>query len=461
LHRFLFAPCLRLLRFESNHNRDLATLDRLFPIGPPLYLLGLPRIKASAGSGGWLQTMNMLADAAVHNGPKTPPVATWQIITCEYPSQIGGVSEYTRQLAEGLAAAGDSVEVWCPAAERRPDSNGIGVHQELGRFGIGDLLRTGRKLNTFRGPRRLLVQWVPHGFGYRSMNLPFCCWLWTRSRLRRDRVEIMFHEAYLPFRRGAWRQNIVAAVHRIMTAILLQAADEVWIAIPAWKSCLEPFTLGRKLDFQWLPVPSNVPTACDPAEVADIRTRYLCTRRFLLGHFGTHAASVTDLLQPAISSLLNERSDTSLLLIGVDSREFRDSLALCFKSLAHRIHATGPISLDDVSKHVAACDLLIQPFPDGITTRRGSAMAALAHGKPLVTTHGASTEEFWAGSGAVVLTPAGDAQALVQATLGLLADSERRNLTGQRARQLYEAEFDVARLVSRLRGEAQVHTCGQ
>ena len=31
-------------------------------------------------------------------------------------------------------------------------------------------------------PRRLFVQWVPHGFGYKSLNMPFCLWVWRRAR---------------------------------------------------------------------------------------------------------------------------------------------------------------------------------------------------------------------------------------------------------------------------------------
>ena len=38
----------------------------------------------------------------------------WHLITCEYPPRTGGVSDYTRLVAEGLSEAGDEVHVWCP-----------------------------------------------------------------------------------------------------------------------------------------------------------------------------------------------------------------------------------------------------------------------------------------------------------------------------------------------------------
>ena len=48
------------------------------------------------------------------------------------------------------------------------------------------------------------MQWVPHGFGYRSMNLGFCLWLRPRARSG-DQVELMVHEPYLEF---SWRCSV-------------------------------------------------------------------------------------------------------------------------------------------------------------------------------------------------------------------------------------------------------------
>ena len=59
-------------------------------------------------------------------------------------------------------------------------------------------------------------------------------------------------------------------------------------------------------------------------------------------------------------------------------------------------HATGTLSPRALAEHVEACDLLVQPYPDGISSRRTSAMAGLALGVPVVTTTGHLTESLWA-----------------------------------------------------------------
>src|SRR5919112_1432913 len=95
----------------------------------------------------------------------------WHIITSEYPPASGGVSDYTRLVAAGLAASGDQVHVWCPPGEGAGvETPGVSVHGVLGGMSPSDLRRVGRELDGFKGPRRLLVQWVPHGYGYRAMN---------------------------------------------------------------------------------------------------------------------------------------------------------------------------------------------------------------------------------------------------------------------------------------------------
>ena len=56
-------------------------------------------------------------------GPRTgTPNSRWAVLTGEYPPQPGGVSDYTRLVAEGLAAVGDEVAVYAPPQGLGPDS---------------------------------------------------------------------------------------------------------------------------------------------------------------------------------------------------------------------------------------------------------------------------------------------------------------------------------------------------
>jgi len=79
----------------------------------------------------------------------------WAIVTGEYPPQLGGVSDYTRLVADALVAAGDEVHIWAPALdsagqlETVTHERGITVHRlpdHFGRHGIAALDKGLRQL---------------------------------------------------------------------------------------------------------------------------------------------------------------------------------------------------------------------------------------------------------------------------------------------------------------------------
>ncbi len=374
----------------------------------------------------------------------------WHVITGEYPPQVGGVADYTSLVVAGLAAEGDEVHVWCPPHAGTPaQPDGVTVHHELGAMRPQDLCAIGQHLDRFPAPRRILVQWVPHGFGYRSMNLPFCLWLWNRAR-HGDRVEIMAHEPFLPFRKGALRQNVAALVHRLMTLVLLRKADRVWMSIPEWENFWRPYALGRPIPFRWLPIPSTIPRFDNPSRVRALRKRYVGEDGFLIGHFGTYGSSITSILEPVLVALAGDPGRT-LLLMGQGSGAYREALIGRHPDLRSLVQEAGSLNAEELSCHVAACDLLFQPYPDGVSSRRTSCMLALSHGKTVLTNLGGLSENFWQGSGAVVLAPTADARTFVGLLREVVSDQERRDSIGRFAAKLYQDRFDISHTVVALR----------
>lgn len=370
----------------------------------------------------------------------------WHIVTSEYPPDVGGVSDYTRQVAEGLARAGEEVHVWCP---RPADAHaGVHIHPELGSIRPSDLRRIDTQLDSYPAPRRLLVQWVPHGFGYHSMNIGFCLWLSRRSWAG-DIVELMVHEAYSDFKLGPLRHVAMACVQRFMTMVLLQTASRVWIATPAWERRLRAYAFGRQIAITWLPVPGCV--SPEGGAASDIVRREYAAGVPLIGHFGSFGKDVTMLLEERLPSIMRHPLRPVLLLLGSGSLAYRDRLCERHPEWAGRVHAAGYVPAQQLSDHIAACDLFAQPYPDGITSRRTTAMACLSQGRPVVTTAGPSTEPLWAESGAVALAGAADRVGFVTAVERLLEDPRQRASLGARGKELYLRSFDVGHIVESLR----------
>jgi glycosyltransferase involved in cell wall biosynthesis len=381
----------------------------------------------------------------------------WQILTGEYPPQSGGVSDYTRLVARGLVAAGDSVVVWAPpvngnGAASTVDSqrdDAITVRRLPDRFGPRSLRVLSAGLNRIRTPHRLLVQYVPQAFGWKAANLPFCLWLASR---RRDSVWVMFHEVAYPFEAGAGvRRNALAVLNRMMAAAVARVAERAFISIPAWHTGVDAVTPAGT-PVIWLPVPSGIPVVNDQQRVAAIRTGF-ADGHPVVGHFGTYGARITPLLDEAVSLIL-KKSDCRVFLLGQGSEAARESMMNRDQDAARRVVASGTLPAEALSAYISACDVMLQPYPDGISTRRTSAMVALAHGVPLVTTKGALTETIWEESEAAIMTPAGPAEALADAAVALLRDPSRCAALARRARALYDEQFDVRHTIAALRSSA-------
>ena len=392
--------------------------------------------------------MTIALDPSDVVGPSPRHTTTaWHIITGEYPPAGGGVADYTQLVARRLAASGDAVTVWTPS-EGAAKESGVTVRALPDRYGLASLRVLSREIEPGTATR-ILVQYVPHAFGWRGGNFPFGLWLRLR---RRDRPWVMFHEVAYPFDKNApFKLRMVAVVNRMMARLVSRAAHRVFISIPAWRTEIQALASGDT-SIEWLPVPSTLPVVDDPEGTNAVKRRY-APNRPLVGSFGTFSDEILELLRDCLPLLLAS-SDARVLLLGRNSNQTADKIRAACPEVAGRVFATGPLTSEHLSIHIRACDVMLQPYPDGVSTRRTTAMAALAHERALVTTAGSLTEAFWALDHAAVLIPAGDAMRIADAVVSLLNDTSRQAALGARALALYRGRFDMAHTIKALRRPA-------
>lgn len=369
----------------------------------------------------------------------------FHLVTGEYPPQVGGVGDYTAKLATALAGRGCPVHVWSPAA-RDAAGGGVIVHGLPDRFGTAS--RRTLEAGFASLPCRVLIQYVPNAFGSRGANLPFCQWV-SRLRGRGVDVRVMFHEPYFYFTATRPQANLLAIAQRAMAALLLRGGTLAYVSTASWIPYLRPYAPSST---SWTVLP--IPATADGDAPAGAIERWRQTVRgpMLVGHFGTYGDHVVRELEPALTSLLSAEARVRALLVGRNSDGFADRLAHRRPDLNGRVHAAGALPEPDVVAALKACAVLVQPYPDGVTTRRTSVMAGLAAGVATVTTAGRLTEDVWGETGAAALAPASDTRAIRDAVLGLLDDEPRRQRQAAAGRRVYDERFAIDRSVDLLLG---------
>ena len=320
-----------------------------------------------------------------------PPVL-WCFITPEYPPTVGGVADYVRLVATHMVQAGQQVTVLAPSRGEPPRDAGLTVEPVLGKFGLIGFWCGSKVLDSLPRPRRLFLQWVPHGFGFKSMNLLLVLWVWWRVVIRRDQLWIMAHEPFFRFEKSL-KQCVAAGIHRIMVWVLLACADQIFAGNRLWVTLLS-YWAPKDKPINWLPVPSTVPIVFKDDIVKRIKSKF-SPEGILVGSFGTYGSNTSSLLASYFERLLDNRGSVSALFIGKNSEKFADSFLNKKPQFAGRVFSTGSLDHNDLSNHLKACDFFVQLNEEGLSTRNTTLMAILSMGKTGVGNFGAVTDLEW------------------------------------------------------------------
>lgn len=379
---------------------------------------------------------------------------TWCILCGEYPPKLGGVGDYSSLVAEGLLKRQQSVFVFTPQSTRTSTSTiaydaqyptnqqaSISVDWLNDGFTLRGLRELGVKLNMIPDQRVLLIQYTPQSFGYKSLNLFFAFWIVWRSWMYRDDIRIMFHEFAFPFKIFPLKHCLLAIVHRCMGWLLLRVANKVYVSTVAWVKLVRTYG-PRSIQPIWAPVPSNVP------EVARVVNPQKNSHSILLGHFGTYGSLVLSLLDPIIEQLLLEEECIELLLIG-NGGQYRTQLLEKYPAWETRVTTTGELEIEKIGFEIAQCKAMIQPYGDGINSRRGSAMAALCNHVPVITNRSFHTDEIWNDSN-VCFAISDDIEATIKGILDFISSQDRCESVAAKGYELYQTYFAIERTIEKL-----------
>lgn len=385
------------------------------------------------------------------------------LITGEFPPMQGGVGAFTDRLAQAMAAEGHQVHV-ITHRKARPDRR-VGGLRELARLrepleqewgllhpvgqrwgwrDVGQIAQVAlrHELDVIN------IQYQAAAYNMRSPAINLAPW-----RLRGLATTVVtFHDLRVPYlfpKAGSLRNYVVRlAARKAQGAIVTNAEDEA--TVTGWG--MAPAAVRR------IPIGSNILVhEVGDGEIRVARRRIgVADDAFLLGYFGfLNASKGADSLVQALSSL---DDSVHLMLMGGrtgssdadNNRRFVEYVEALAEEggVLQRLHWTGYLPDRDLSVLFCAADTIVLPYRDGVSLRRGTLMAALAHGRPIISTEPVRPIAELEHGRNIYLVPRDNIDALVRAITSLKRDAKARAKLASGAQTL-SATFSWKGIASR------------
>jgi glycosyltransferase involved in cell wall biosynthesis len=294
---------------------------------------------------------------------------------------------------------------------------------------------TWREAKNWRG-RWILLQYTALGWSQRGFPIGAVIIIWI-ARHRGAKCAIVFHDAVsytgprwidrLRHRVQVWvmRKLYRLASHSIMTVPIENVS---WLPRPAAKA-------------EFIPIATNLSGTF--IKVTDTKSVRNSTARKTVAIFGVTGSPQ---LQPETEFIAQIASKTAgkvgalkLLVVGRNAQESESPLRAALTGSNVELEIHGVLPAEEVERRLSEADALLF-VRGGISSRRGSALAGIACGLPVIAFQGPETGPPITEAG-VLLSPEGDLTALANNLARVLSDDALRSDLCKRSLEAREKYF--------------------
>lgn len=307
-------------------------------------------------------------------------------ITGEYPPMQGGVGAFTQELGHALIDLGHEVFVFTDhRAKQAQKDDPVHVTADAHSWGWGTISRI-RRWAQAQQLDVINIQYQAAAYNMAAFIhvLPM--------RIDTARVVTTFHDLLVPYlfpKAGPLRYQAVLTLARSSDGVIVtNRGDEQRLSSEKSIASL-----------RHIPIGSNITPNIPPDYNRSVWRAALgfSDQEIIVGYFGfLNASKGIETLLQAVRIARNNGLPVKLLMIGGRTGTSDPANILYAKEvdkmveklgLLDHIRWTGFVDSTAVSGHLMAADMVALPFRDGVSLRRGSLMAALAHGCAIITTH--------------------------------------------------------------------------
>lgn len=337
------------------------------------------------------------------------------VLVARSEREADGIRDYSAQLAGELRHVGVEAELF----ERRPAGGWAAINGATWQAENADTA---------------ILQYNPFWYGRRGFAPGL---VRDVARLRRSargpRVAMMVHETYVDMKSARWA--LMGAWQRAQLGALRAVTDMQFCSIESWVERLR--RLPGRSPVHHLPVPSNFP---DRRAQAPLGREQLgvAPSEFVVSCFALrHPGRLVEHVAAATRAIAASGRRVSVVNLGPGRRSAESW------GPGVTLHSPGYLPGETLSLLLAASELFLAPYADGVSTRRTTVMSALQHAVPVLGTEGHLTDRvIREAHGALRLVPISDRDGFATAATELAGDAGARRALGEAGRRLYERSFD-------------------
>ena len=360
-------------------------------------------------------------------------------LTPGYPPDRGGVSDHSQAMVNELRALGHDVLVCSNPHER----------------GFRHL---NTELSAFQ-PDVVVVAYVPLGFAPRTGGLSpeFTFWCARLATRFRASTVLLAHEVNVPpdyhWRRRELKLTLLGLAQIAQFEVLARVFDCVVFShqgsLDIWKKRLP----GRRLHA--VRICSSVKPVASEDPTAELKAAgYFVPAKTILFFGSGHDSVLFDYVEAAFVEVSKIEPRAQLVIIGMDAtalRRRRPTLA----DFAPSVQTLGFVPEREVSLWLQASELVLAPLVEGVNARKTTVMAALQHGRAVVTTNGIYTRGDIPWADICALAPM-DRAAFAAMAVACFQDATWRAKLGLSAQADYDANAAARVTAAQLVSYAQI-----
>jgi len=342
------------------------------------------------------------------------------LIAPSFPPELCGVGDHTARMGRELSRLGARVDLLI--AQPGPTYPGHELDSAVRLQRPDALVRTALQLVRRLQPDLVLLQYAP--FTYSRWGLePLMVRL--LSCLRSQVPVVLFvHELFAEWTGGP-KARLLSALQALQFATVCRMAAGA-VVTSEERLGLARLALGSRRPVSLVPVGTNLPAPDRPAGDA-LWSHLELTDKTIVAVFGRPRRAKNEHLLAALADRMGP--DERLLILGPIDTTRQDLFGRHPQVVLAGVQPAGT-----VADALLRSTLVVAPYGDGASTRRGSLIAPLVLGCPVLSTRGKNTGSLLADCDGLLLAPPEKA-AYLSAVRQLLDDPPALTALRERAKQ--------------------------